>query len=169
MSRYVNKKRFSLFVVINLAFIVAPIILKNYLSNLLKKYKEFSIKDKITFIVIALALLIIIFVLEIKLYKWSVIKIDDVVLHVTEEELKQLKSLIKKGENNKKLNIEEAITKKIEEILSHHDKKESIEKILVVLGDKGLGDEGLGNKYKHIAMQVYLSDHSFDTDGKLNY
>lgn len=136
MSRYVNKKRFSLFVVINLAFIVASIILKNYISDLLKKYKEFSIKDKITFIVIALALLIIVFALDIKLYKLSVQKIDDVVFYVTEKELDEFKGLTN----------EEAIAKKIKEILSSHpDKKESIEKILEVLG----------NEYKHIALQLY--------------
>jgi len=150
MSRYVNKKKFSIFVGINLAFIVAPIILKNYLSDLLKKYKEFSIKDKIKFIVIALALLIIIFVLEIKLYKSSFQHIDDVVLHVTNEELNNLQ----------KLKTKAAITEKTQEILSYHfDKKESIEKILEVLG----------NEYKHIALQVYLSDHSVDTDDKLNH
>ena len=149
MSRYVNKKRFSLFVVINLAFIVASIILKNYISDLLKKYKEFSIKDKITFIVIALALLIIVFALDIKLYKLSVQKIDDVVFYVTEKELDEFKGLTN----------EEAIAKKIKEILSSHpDKKESIEKILEVLG----------NEYKHIALQLYLSASSVDTDDRLN-
>ena len=146
MARVWKQNILSVLMLINIVLFVASIIIKNYIRDFFKDFKQVSTKVKIFVFLVLLFILII----EMKLYKSSFQHIDDVLIHVTEAELNKLNKLQK----------EEAIDRKIGEILDKYpDKEKSIEKILEVLD----------NKYKHIALQKYLSDSSVGADDKLNY